>query len=300
MSVEPDDQPDRPKELAYSASRMGRALILAGVSPDQAYLLAARIGIELEGSDRPEGSPNDLFSIARAIVGAPDARRALSQLESLETLQAVDLPIIVLIGGTTGTGKSTIATELAHRLGITRVSSTDFIRQTLRAVFARGFMSSIHYSSFDAGRAVEAETGFDRLLTGFVEQSRHVCVGVDAAVSRALTERWSMVLEGVHLVPGLYPTGLDEAIVVPVVVQVSDPELHHRCFHERSVATGGLRPKQKYLDRFDEIRRIQSHIVARANREGVTVVENTDLNRTIDQIIELVLVSAKASRSARA
>jgi len=35
----------------------------------------------------------------------------------------------VLIGGTTGTGKSTVASEVAHRLGITRVTSTDFIRE---------------------------------------------------------------------------------------------------------------------------------------------------------------------------
>ena len=43
------------------------------------------------------------------------------------------LPVIVLIGGTTGTGKSTVASEVAYRLGITRVTSTDFIRETMRA-----------------------------------------------------------------------------------------------------------------------------------------------------------------------
>ncbi len=298
-SVNPGDpEVHGPEEHAYSASLMGRALILAGVPSDEAYLLAARIRIELDRRDGSAEVEPDLFSVARAIVGVPEARRAMSQLKSLQVLQAVDRPIIVLIGGMTGTGKSTIATEAAHRLAITRVSSTDFIRQTLRAVFAKGFMSTIHYSSFDAGNAVEAETGFDRLLAGFVQQSQHVCVGVEAAVSRALTERWSMVLEGVHLVPGLYPRELEGAIVVPVVVQISDPELHRRCFHERSLATGGLRPKKKYLDRFDEIRRLQSHIVARANREGVVVVENENLGSAIDQIIELVLVAAKSPTSA--
>jgi len=297
MFAEPNDQTTGPGELAYSASLMGRALILAGVSADQAYLHAARIGAELEANDGAREPRRDLFTVARTIAGAEKARRAISQLEGVAALQSIDLPIVVLLGGTTGTGKSTIATEVAHRLAITRVSSTDFIRQTLRAVFAKGFMSTIHYSSFDAGLAVTEETGFDRVLAGFVEQSRHVCVGVEAAVTRAVAERWSMVLEGVHLVPGLYPATLDGAIVVPAVVQVPDPELHRRCFHERSVATGGLRPKRKYLDRFDEIRRIQSHIVARAARHSVTVVENTDLHEAIDQIIDLVLAAAKQSRS---
>jgi 2-phosphoglycerate kinase len=33
---------------------------------------------------------------------------------------AIEVPLIVLVGGATGTGKSTVATEVAHRLGIGR------------------------------------------------------------------------------------------------------------------------------------------------------------------------------------
>ena len=63
------------------------------------------------------------------------------------------LPLVLLVGGATGTGKSTVATEVAHRLGITRVTSTDFIRQTIRAFFSETRMPSVHYSSFEAGGA---------------------------------------------------------------------------------------------------------------------------------------------------
>ena len=113
--------------------------------------------------------------------------------------------MILLVGGGTGTGKSTVATEVAYRLGITRVTSTDFVRQTMRAFFAKEFMPSIHYSSFEAGlglsKAEEEESG-DAALLGFLDQTRNVLIGVEAALQRALDEGWSMVLEGVHLVPG--------------------------------------------------------------------------------------------------
>src|ERR1051326_4764126 len=99
--------------------------------------------------------------------------------------------VIVLIGGATGTGKSTVATEVAHRLGINRVTSTDVVRQTLRAFFAEEYMPCIHRSSFDAGRG-------ESLVDGFVEQSANVLIAVDATIERALQEGWSMVLEGVH------------------------------------------------------------------------------------------------------
>ena len=60
----------------------------------------------------------------------------MRRLRRYLALRELDL-VIVLLGGATGTGKSTVATELAYRLGITRVTSTDFIRQTMRAFFAR-------------------------------------------------------------------------------------------------------------------------------------------------------------------
>ena len=77
----------------------------------------------------------------------------MRRLRRYRELYELDLPIILLVGGATGTGKSTVATDVAYRLGITRVTSTDFVRQTMRAFFSREFMPAIHYSSFEAGRA---------------------------------------------------------------------------------------------------------------------------------------------------
>ena len=82
-------------------------------------------------------------------AGRPHLRR-------LAALQALDVPIVLLVGGATGTGKSTVATEAAHRLGITRVTSTDFIRQTIRAYFPRRD-AVVHVSSFEAGGPGDVE-----------------------------------------------------------------------------------------------------------------------------------------------
>jgi 2-phosphoglycerate kinase len=195
--------------------------------------------------------------------------------------------LIVLIGGTTGTGKSTVASEVAHRLGITRLTSTDFIRETMRAFFSYEEMPAIHHSSFEAGTAVDG--GADPLLAGFVEQSRLVCVGVDAAIRRSLTEGWSMVLEGVHLVPGMVPASLDGAAIVHVIVEISDEEAHRMHFHVRDTATGGVRAMDKYLERIDDIRRIQSFLIGCAQREGVEVVENANVEQAIESVIALAV-----------
>jgi 2-phosphoglycerate kinase len=282
--------------LPYSKGLMARALIATGVPADQAYQLARRIELDLAEAGEPAVSLDRLEVLAAEVLGESDGARAVTRLRRLQELQQLDAPVIVLIGGSTGTGKSTVAAEVARRLGITRVASTDFIRQTMRAFFSPEFMPTIHYSSFEAGQALDEEVTGDPTIVGFVEQCRHVCVGVDAALRRALTEGWSMVLEGVHLVPGLVPRELEGALVVHVVLEIADERAHRLHFHFRDGATGGSRAMAKYLDRFEDIRRIQSYVCGRARREGVPVVENANVERSIDSVIGLVMDAAARIR----
>ena len=269
-------------EFPYSKGLMARALIAAGVPADRAYHLAQRIELDLAERGERSIDVERLLVLAREVLGEDEGGRAVDRLRRLSDLQALDVPIIVMIGGSPGTGKSTVAAEVAHRLGITRVASTDFIRQTMRAFFSPEFMPTIHFSSFEAGQALDEEVTGDPTVVGFVEQCRHVCVGVEAAIRRSLTEGWSMVLEG--------------ALLVHVVIEIGEPEVHRMHFHTRDTATGGIRAMDKYLDHIDDIRRVQTYIASRARREGVPVVENANVERTIDQVIELVMQSAERAR----
>ena len=228
----------------------------------------------------------------------PDATLVSPEaLVRLEALRELEMPLIVLVGGATGTGKSTVATEVAHRLGITRVTSTDVVRQTMRAFFSREFMPSIHYSSFEAGAAVrvpEDETA-DPTLLGFLEQTRNVLVGVKAVISRAIEEGYSLVLEGVHLVPGSISTSIRGAVVCHCLLAIEDDEEHANHFWSRDTASEGLRPFEKYLAALPEIRRIQNYLVARAGKAGIPVIDNPSVDTAVDGVIELVLADVESA-----
>jgi 2-phosphoglycerate kinase len=274
-------------KLPYSKGLMARALIATGVPADRAYQLARALELDLAGTGERTVDFERFAEVAREVLGDEAGEHAAQSLRRLDDLNALDMPLIVLIGGTTGTGKSTIASEVAHRLGITRVTSSDFIRETMRAFFSYEEMPAIHSSSFEAGAAVEG--GDDPLIAGFVEQSRHVCVGVDAAMRRSLTEGWSMVLEGVHLVPGMVPASLEGALILHVIIEIANEDAHRMHFHVRDTATGGVRAMDKYLGRIDDIRRIQSFLLERAQHESVEVVENANVERAIDSVIALAM-----------
>jgi 2-phosphoglycerate kinase len=202
------------------------------------------------------------------------------------------LPLVLLIGGATGTGKSTVATEVAHRLRITRVTSTDFIRQTIRAFVPAETMPSVHASSFEAGASfAESE---DPTLAGFLEQTRIVLVGVEAVVSRAVREGLSLILEGVHLVPGMLTAYVEEALVVTCVLRIDGESAHRSHFATRHTTTQGRRAMEKYLDALGDIRHIQDYIVDRATVTGAPIIENTGTCAAASEVIELIAAASQA------
>jgi 2-phosphoglycerate kinase len=279
-------------EVPFSKGLMARALVVTGLDPERAYLIARYADRDLAERGALSLDFDRLGEIAAELIGEDEAARTVRRLRQLDALARHEEPLLLLIGGATGTGKSTIATEAAHRLGITRVTSTDFIRQTMRTFFSKEFMPSVHYSSFEARlaltRAEEEESG-DAAILGFLDQTRNVLVGVDAALERAATERWSTVLEGVHLVPGMVGTAHPGAAVVQCVVAIEDENLHRSHFWVRDHATEGLRPLEKYLDSLPQIREIQDYIVERAKRHDVPVIYNDSLDRAIGDVLDLVL-----------
>jgi 2-phosphoglycerate kinase len=267
---------------------MARALMAAGVPAVRAYELAQRVQIDLAARGEKTVDLDRLDELAQEVLGENEGPQAVGRLRRFQSLAEVELPIIVLIGGATGTGKSTVATEVAYRLGITRVTSTDFVRQTMRAFLSRRFMPSIHYSSFDVPD--DGESG--DVVGGFLEQTQNVLVGVRAVIERALQEGWSLVLEGVHLVPGLLPP-IEGAMVVHCVLAIEDPQLHESHFWVRDATSAGLRPVQKYLDSLADIRLLQDFMVERARDVGVPVVENANIELTVGTVMELVLSGAE-------
>jgi 2-phosphoglycerate kinase len=278
----------------YSKGLMARALMRVGVSAVRAYEVARRIEQDLLSRKQDSVELDRVEELAEDVLGENQGVAAVRRLRRYSDLAELDLPIIVLIGGATGTGKSTVATEIAYRLGVTRVTSTDFVRQTLRAFFSPEFMPSIHYSSFEAGRALrsaEAEE-VDPLLHGFLDQTRNVLVGVNAAIERSLAEGWSTVLEGVHLVPGM-TAPIADALVVQCVLAIQSEDAHASHFWIRDIASEGARALDKYLDHLGDIRYLQDYIVERAQREDVPVIWNQDREGATSAILELVLSAAE-------
>jgi len=124
-----------------------------------------------------------------------------------------------------------------------------------------------------------------------------VTTGAGVGINQDLPFRAASVNK-LELAISLYRRALSHQINLDATTEIADEEIHRMHFHIRDLTTGGIRAMDKYLDRLDDIRRVQTYIVGRARRESVPVVENANVERTIDTVIELVMQASERARPA--
>src|SRR5207344_1758222 len=239
---------------------MASQVMVTGLSPFRAYQVAEEIEERLRERGSTSLTTDELSQLALEVLTETAGDRYAKNFLRWREVERLDVPLVILIGGSTGVGKSTIATQLAARLGIVRVVATDAIREVMRAMLSPELMPSLHTSTFQADEAVrEAPVRpADALLLGFWRQTQTVSVGIESLIERAAAERTSVVIEGAHVVPGFFDVDHhgSSILAVPFVVTVTDEERHIAHFAAREDAVGP-RPATRYVSGFDNIRRLQ-------------------------------------------
>jgi len=288
---------DRQPGLPYSKGLMASQIMATGLSPYRSYQVAERIEERLLERGAMHVTSEEVRALAVRVLEELAGERYAKSFVRWQELGRLDVPVVILLGGATGVGKSTIATNVAARLDIVRVVATDSVREVMRAMFSPQMMPTLYTSSFDADTALREPPPrpADRVIVGFREQTMAVAVGVHALIERAATEGTSLILEGAHLVPGFVDATPWEDRVLPVsaVVTVEDEELHRGHFAARgSDATS--RPFDRYLRGFANIRKLQRYIKSQALSHGVPVIPNYNLDQAFAAVVDLVVEKATA------
>ena len=280
--------------LPYSKGLMATSIMASGLPPGRAHHVAEVIEIRLHEAGAESISSKELRELATRVLEDEVGARYAANYQTWQRAQDRTVPLIVLLGGATGVGKSTIATTVAARLGIVRLVSSDAIREVMRGIFTAEMMPSLHASSFDvASHLREPPAGdIDPVIAGFRSQVRAVSVGITQLIRRAVVEGTDLLIEGAHVLPGYVQLpGRSEAIVTQMVVSVDDEQIHRSHFAARSQDARSHRQNRNYLDYFAEIRTIQDYIGALAVEHGVPVVPSYSLDATVSRVMQLVVSS---------
>ena len=289
------------RETPFSRGILAQTLTQAGARMEIAHGIASEIRAELLAEELFVVEEEEVLARVREKLVRSDVM-VVGRLDKWRVLRESSEPVVVLIGGATGVGTSTLAADVARRLNIQSVVGTDSIREVLRRAISPDLLPVLHKSSYeitaeDIRVPVEEH---EMALFGFRAQAAQVAVGVEALVDRGLKEGTNLVIEGVHLVPeiilGRY---LDHPNVCTLVVYLADPRQHRSRFYIRALGTAMRRPAEEYIRYFEQIREIHDYIVQSAARTGVQAVENLSIENTSDAAVEIVAnrVSGIAARA---
>jgi 2-phosphoglycerate kinase len=274
----------------FSKGVLAQSLLATAMDPTDAFTIARHIEEELIATGDREITRDALRAFVSAVLRAEKGDEAAERYLHWRRNQEPDLPLVLLLGGTSGVGKSALALEVARRLGIGRVLSTDSIRQVMRVLLSRELVPALYGSSYDAHALLPAEDGVrPDVIAGFRVQASGLAVGIRACLDRTVEESSHLVVDGVSIAPGLIDLDAyaGRAHTVFLVVRVAPDELRNRLVMR---ATGEPRRlPDRYLANFDAILAIQDYLLERAARHGVSVIENVSLDESARLVIEHVM-----------
>jgi 2-phosphoglycerate kinase len=278
-------------EYPYSRGLLATRMMVTGLDLADAYKTAEAIALEMELQDIWELKEDELNILVSDILEKEGKKQYAQRYRNFLKFKSRYEPLIILIGGATGIGKSTIALNLAARLAISHIVGTDTIREVMRKVLSPELVPSLHSSSYAAHESMKEYVSpiYNKIIIGFEEQARLVVSGIESVIDRALTEGISIIIDGVHILPSIMdPEILQSPNIIPVFLYLSNAENHMMRFHERAKTKVMRKPLEDYLDHFEGIRTIQDHLLEQARLHGIPSIENILIEITIRQILDVV------------
>lgn len=274
--------------LPFSRGIMATSLLATGIATEEAYRLASLIQQRLLDAGLREIDAESLVHVTDETLRAEAGHTEIAvRYSAWRRAKRSGRPIVIVLGGAPGTGKSTLATRLAVRLKITRVVTTDAIRDVLRTVIPTNVLPELHASTFD----VVLPDGADP-FAGFIRQSNAVGAAGVAVAERLADEHRSVILEGVHALPGATTAALHTHAARPVVIErliVQTGAEQHAELLRRRETSEPLRRGDRHLARLDRIRLIQEHLMDHARRTGTAVIDSGEAGDLTQDIVDEIV-----------
>ena len=267
----------------FSKGILSRSLNVADLGTERAHKIASDIEADLIKKNITEISSFDLANEVLNHLKAIDPNIA-QKYRNWRSLRTSKKPLIILIGGASGVGTSSMAFELASRLRLKNLISTDMIREVMRKIISKDLSPVIHKSSFDAYESLRTPSiRIDSVVEGFINHVDVVNVGIEAIIERSVKEGISTIIEGVHIVPGFVKEELIENNnIIIFTLTVDDEESHRQRFYSRCRQPWVKRSLERYMDYFPTIRKTQKFLVEQAKIHDARIINNVDINETID------------------
>jgi 2-phosphoglycerate kinase len=191
---------------------------------------------------------------------------------------------IILLSGVPGTGKTTLGNALQNRLGLSHRLSTGFLRASIDSLIPESNARLLRREAFAAYEETShssSPTG-QEILEGCARQANILKPVFKSCVARARTEGIGLIMEGSHFIPGIIDPNEFGADLL-CVLDVPDREQ----LKERALSPNHRHRKWSNFD-LNRLSILQDQLVYMANKNGLPIIINTDVEQSINHIIALL------------
>ena len=284
------------RSVPFSAGILSHSLETCAIRPEMAQQGARKVYASLRKTGHKEIDHKSLRRIIYRCLREHCSPSVAEKYLSWRRFENSGEALILLIGGVTGTGKSTVASEVAFRMGISRIQSTDMMREIIRSYLTPQVVPTLGYSSFDAWRGLPAPAEGQKheienpVIAGFLSQFAAMKPALQSIVERAMQEKQHMILEGVHVISTELEAQQNDSagIVVPLMLATMEKGMLGKQLKRRRREESEHEPS-RYLDRLDNIWELQSYLLSEADKAGVAIIQNWSIEDTVRAVLDLVI-----------
>ena len=198
----------------------------------------------------------------------------------------VKKPVILLIGGIPGVGKSSISGYLAKNLGIDIVLSGDYLREFARPLLSEEDRKIIGVSVYESWNLFGNESR-ENITRGFLSQGEILNRGMNSVLARAIRNGATLLAETLYFIPSQIETEILEKIT-SFYIYISQKEVNSQRLLERAKYTHFSSPGKRLSDQLDRYRVMMDYSLEECQKFGIKTFDNLDYLHTREQILQYV------------
>lgn len=207
-------------------------------------------------------------------------KRIHSYFFSIIKLRLKQQGVIIMIGGASGSGKSSLTSLVAGRLHLKEMSS-DNVRHIMRNFISKSESPFIFSSTYESDHLIKDPTLTveQKVIEAYLRQCREVQRELKKVLEYYYKNGIWIIIEGVHITPDFILDCMKSFInCFGCITYVEDAEKYKNRFASRS-SKNSIRPEDnKYVRSFDKILMIQNYLIKQAEEKLIPQIHNTNLD----------------------
>jgi 2-phosphoglycerate kinase len=193
----------------------------------------------------------------------------------------IRIPLVIIIGGAAGSGKTTLAIKIAQEIPYINFLDTALIRSLLRYLVPKDVNPYLHGHTFELDKSkINKSISNERILIdNYSRQSSTVMGALRGFLQFQTTERQLTIVHGANILPADWAEFNKSLIIIDIFLYVE------KLAQYRKMITGPTHNRELSEDNINNSVIISNYLIAEAKKYNKTILNcNVDLSDVMNLI----------------